>query len=112
MEIIPEIKAYFAAKKGDVDSIDPYFSEDICIEDTGENDLIKGFVDCKNWLRDKSRQYEMETEIIDITRQENGIVKVSVSVTGNFANDSFPFDYYFNLASGKISNVKIIYTGE
>jgi hypothetical protein len=112
MEIIPEIKAYFAAKKGDADAIDPYFSEDICIEDTGENDIIKGFAACKNWLSEKSRQYETETEIVNITRQENGIVKVSVSVTGNFAKGSFPFDYYFSLLSGKISNVKIIYTGE
>ena len=111
MEIGPEIEAYFVAKKGNVDSIDPYFSEDICIEDTGENTLIKGFADCKRWLREKSLQFEMNTEIVKIASSK-GIVRVSAVVTGKFASGSFPFDYYFTLAAGKISYVKIIYTGE
>jgi hypothetical protein len=112
MKISAEIEAYFTAKKGDVDAIDPYFSEDICIEDTGEDHLIEGFVNCKKWLEEKSQQYEMKTEIMGASRQGNGIVKVSTVVTGSFAPGAFPFDYYFTLAAGKISHVKIVYTGE
>jgi hypothetical protein len=112
MKISAEIKAYFAAKKGDVDAIDPFFSENICIEDTGENNLIEGVANCKKWLKEKSQQYEMETEIIETSMQGDGIVKVSAVVTGSFAPGSFPFDYYFSLIAGKISHVKIVYTGE
>jgi hypothetical protein len=39
MEMMPQIQAYFDAKDGNVDAIDGYFAEDICIEDTGENNV-------------------------------------------------------------------------
>jgi hypothetical protein len=112
MEMIPQIQAYFAAKAGNINLIDNYFADDICIEDTGENDIIKGFDNCKKWLKDKSLQYKMETKIIAIKKEENGIIKVSVSVTGDFAPGVFPFDYFFTIISGKIKTVKIAYTGE
>jgi hypothetical protein len=112
MEIIPQIQAYFDAKTGDVNLIDNYFAEDICIEDTGENDVIKGFDNCKKWLKDKSQQYQMETKFVDVKNEENGIIKVSVIVTGNFAPENYPFDYYFSIINEKIKMVKIIYMGE
>jgi hypothetical protein len=111
MEMIPQLQAYFDAKSGRVNLIDDYFADDICIEDTGENDIIKGFDNCKKWLENKSRQYKMETKIVK-TAEENGIIKVSVSVTGNFAAGVYPFDYFFTIINGKIRSVKIIYTGE
>jgi hypothetical protein len=111
MEMIPQIQAYFEAKSGKVNLIDDYFADDICIEDTGENDIIKGFDNCKKWLENKSRQYKMETKIVKMSR-ENGIIKVSVSVTGNFASGVYPFDYFFTIINEKIKSVKIIYTGE
>jgi hypothetical protein len=112
MEMIPQIQAYFEAKAGNVNLIDNYFAEDICINDTGENDIIKGFDNCKKWLKDKSQQYKMETKIIDLKNEENGTIKVSVSVSGNFAPGSFPFDYYFTIMSGKINSVQINYMGK
>ncbi|GHV03129.1 hypothetical protein AGMMS50229_01340 [Campylobacterota bacterium] len=112
MEIIPEIKAYFEAKDGIIDSIDNYFTDDIRIEDTGENNIITGFGECKIWLQKKSQQYKMETRIVDIITDTDGIIKVSVLVSGNFSPNSFPFDYYFTIKNGKIKNVKIVYTGE
>jgi hypothetical protein len=59
MEITPQIKAYFEAKKGNFDAIDNYFAEDVCVEDTGENDIIKGCSNCKKWLKEKSQQYKV-----------------------------------------------------
>jgi hypothetical protein len=112
MEMLPQIKAYFEAKGGNLDAIDNYFSDDIQIEDTGENDIIKGFDNCKKWLKGKSQQYEMKTEIVDITANENGTIKVSVMVSGNFAVGEYPFDYYFTVINKKIKTVKIIYTGK
>jgi hypothetical protein len=112
MEITPSIQAYFEAKAGNVDFIDNYFAEDICIEDTGENDVIKGLGNCKKWLTEKSRQYKMETKIADIKTEENGNIKVSVLVSGNFAPGTYPFDYYFTLIDEQIKNVKIIYMGK
>jgi hypothetical protein len=112
MEIPPQIKAYFEAKDGNADAIDNYFTDDILIEDTGKNDIIQGFDNCKEWLKGKSRQYEMKTEIVDIVANENGTAKVSVLVSGNFAIGDYPFDYYFTLINKKIKTVKIIYTGE
>ena len=111
MEMIPQIQAYFEAKKGAVNLIDDYFADDICIEDTGENDIIKGFDNCKKWLENKSRQYKMETTIVKMA-EENGMTKVSVSVTGDFAAGVYPFDYFFTISNGKIKSIKIIYTGE
>jgi ketosteroid isomerase-like protein len=111
VEITPQIKAYFEAKDGNVDAIDNYFADDILIEDTGENDIIKGFDNCRKWLKEKSRQYEMKTKIAGITADEKGTIKVSVSVSGNFAIGDYPFDYYFTVTDGKIKTVKIIYTG-
>jgi hypothetical protein len=112
MEMMPQIQAYFDAKDGNVDAIDGYFAEDICIEDTGENNVIKGFDNCKKWLKDKSQQYEMKTKIDDIKNVKNGTIKISVFVSGNFAPGSFPFDYYFTIINGKINSVKINYMGE
>jgi hypothetical protein len=112
MEIIPQIKAYFEAKAGNVNLIDNYFAEDICIEDTGENDVIKGFDNCKKWLKDTEQKYKMETKIVDVKSEENGITKVSVMVSGNFAAGDYPFDYYFSIIDGKIKTVKILYMGE
>jgi hypothetical protein len=66
MEMIPQIKAYFEATDGDIDIIDNYFAENVCIEDTGETDVIKGFDNCKKWLKDKKQQYQMETKIVDL----------------------------------------------
>jgi hypothetical protein len=111
MEMTPQIKAYFEAKDGNVDAIDNYFSDDILIEDTGENDIIQGFDNCKEWLKGKSRQYEMQTKIVGMTADENGTIKVSVLVSGNFAIGDYPFDYYFTVINNKIKTVKIIYTG-
>ncbi|GMO57552.1 MAG: hypothetical protein Ta2A_03060 [Treponemataceae bacterium] len=112
MKMTPEIQAYFDAKHGSVDAIDNYFAKDIRIEDAGENTVIEGFANCKNWLKEKSQQYKMETKIVGMQAEDNGIIKVSVSVSGNFAQGDFPFDYYFTLTDGKIKNVKIIYTGK
>ena len=112
MEMIPHIQAYFEAKDGDVNLIDNYFADDICIEDTGENDVIKGFDNCKKWLKDKSQQYQMQTKIVAVNNEENGTIKVSVTVTGNFAPGSYPFDYYFTIINDKINSVKINYMGE
>jgi ketosteroid isomerase-like protein len=93
MEMLPQIKAYFEAKDGNVNAIDNYFADDILIEDTGENDIIKGSDNCKKWLKEKSRQYEMQTKIVDITADKNETIKVSVLVSGNFAVGDYPFDY-------------------
>jgi hypothetical protein len=111
MEITPQIKAYFEAKDGNLSAIDNYFADDIQIEDTGENDIINGSDSCKKWIAKKSRQYEMKTKIADIKTDENGTIKVSVSVSGSFAPGDYPFDYYFIMLNEKIKNVKIIYTG-
>ena len=110
MGIIPQIQAYFEAKKGNVNLIDDFFADDIYIEDAGENGIIKGFDNCKKWLENKSRQYKMETKIVGII-EENGLMKVSVLVTGDFAAGVFPFVYFFTIINGKIKTVKIIYTG-
>jgi hypothetical protein len=110
MEMIPQIQAYFEAKSGKVNLIDGCFADDICIEDTGENEVIRGFGNCKKWLENKSWQYKMETKIEKMA-EENGMIKVSVSVTGDFAAGVFPFDYFFTITNEKIKSVKIMYTG-
>ena len=112
MKLTPEIKAYFDAKSGSVDSIDNVFANDIRIEDTGENIIINGFDNCKKWLEEKNQQYKMETKIVDMQTEETGKIKVSVMVSGNFAPGKFPFDYYFVILDGKIKDVRIVYTGE
>jgi hypothetical protein len=112
MEKIPQVQAYFDAKSGDVRLAGNYFADDICIEDTGEDKTIRGADDCKKWLAENNRHYELETEIVEMTDQGNGNVKVSVLVSGNFAPGAYPFDYHFAISNEKIARVKIIYTGE
>ncbi|MDR1460810.1 MAG: hypothetical protein LBI78_04125 [Campylobacteraceae bacterium] len=111
MEMIPQIQAYFEAKKGNVDLIDNYFAEDIYIEDSGEDDVIRGFDNCKKWLKDKSQQYQMKTKIVALKNEKSGTIKVSVIVSGNFAPGEYPFDYYFLITDEKIKAVKIKYKG-
>jgi hypothetical protein len=112
MKLTSEIKAYFDAKSGSVDSIDNVFANDIRIEDTGENTVINGFDNCKKWLEEKNQQYKMETTIVDIQTEKTGKIKVSVLVSGNFAIGNFPFDYYFIVTDGKIKDIKIVYIGK
>ena len=112
MEITPQIKAYFDAKKGNFDTIDNYFADDICIEDTGENDTINGCDNCRKWLKEKNQQHKMETEIIEIKAEENGDIKVSTLVNINSSLNNFPFDYFFTIKDEKIKTIRIIYTGK
>jgi hypothetical protein len=112
MEKIPQIQAYFDAEGGDVSLAGNYFADDICVEDTGEGKTVRGTDDCKKWLAENNQRYELETEIVGITDQGNGNVKVSVLSTGNFATGAYPFDYHFTISDEKISRVKIIYAGE
>jgi hypothetical protein len=109
---IPQIQAYFDVKSGDVRLVEKYFADNICIEDTGEDKTIRGVDDCKKWLVENNRKYELKTEIVETTEQGNGNVKASVLVTGNFAASAYPFDYYFTISDEKITKVKILYTGE
>jgi len=112
MEITPQIKAYFEAKKGNLDTIDNYFADDVCIEDAGENDTIKGCDNCKKWLKEKSQQYKIETKIVEIKAEKNGNIKVSILVNVNSAPDKFLFDYFFTIKNEKIKTVRIIYAGK
>jgi hypothetical protein len=112
MENIPQIEAYFEAKKGNFDKIDNYFADDVYIEDTGKNDTINGCGNCKKWLKEKSQQYKMETKIVEIKAEKNGNIKVSTLVNVNSSPDSFPFDYFFTIKNEKIKTVRIIYTGK
>jgi hypothetical protein len=112
MEKIPQIQAYFDTESGDVRLVENYFADDICIEDTGEDKTIRGVNDCKKWLVENNRKYELATEIVEMTDRGNGNVKVSVLATGNFAPNAYPFDYYFTISDEKITKIKILYTGE
>ena len=112
MEIPPEIKAYFEAKKGHFGAIDNYFADDVCIEDIGQNDTINGFDNCKKWLKEKSRQYKMETKIVEIKTEENGNIKVSTLANVNYSPNNFLFDYIFTIHNEKIKTIKIVYTGK
>jgi hypothetical protein len=112
MEITPQIKAYFEAKKGNFDTIDTHLADDVRIEDTGESDAINGRDNCKQWLKDKSLQYNMETKIVETKTEENGDIKVSTLVNVNASPDNFPFDYFFTMKNEKIKAVRIIYTGK
>jgi hypothetical protein len=98
MEITPKIKAYFEVKDVNFNAIDNYFTDDIRIENTGENDTIQGFGNCKKWLKEKNQQYEMKTKVVDITADENGTIKVSVLVSENFVTD-----YYFTITNKKMN---------
>jgi hypothetical protein len=111
MEIMPQIQAFFEAKAGNADMIADCCAENICIEDVGEDEVIVGLDNCKRWLEDKNRQYELKTRFIDVKNKEDETVKVSVTVSGNFAPGDYPFDYYFSMTEGKIKKVKIIYMG-
>jgi hypothetical protein len=114
MEPSQQIKAYFEAQKGNVEAVVPYLAEDVSIEDTGENNVVRGVGQCGEWLRAMSRKYRMETRLLETAEQEDGRIRVSaqVTVSGDAAPGTYKFDYFFELADGKIQNVKIVFIGD
>lgn len=103
MEITPQIKAYFDAKKGNFDTIDNYFADDVCIEDTGENDTINGCDNCRKWLKEKNQQHKMETEIIEIKAEENG--RIISTLFESFLISSSRF--FLSIMNASLQPVKI-----
>ncbi|GMO62513.1 MAG: hypothetical protein Ta2D_09000 [Rickettsiales bacterium] len=111
MEIEKAILMYFDAKNSqNISLLDECLSEDISIEDKGEDDTIEGLEKCKEWFKKTGEKYKLTTEIIGRSEVDDKIV-ILTSVSGDFEGSPCNFEYSFVIKNDKIKNIIIEYVG-
>jgi SnoaL-like domain len=99
------IAAYFAADKGDSETLSQCFSENAVVKDEGHT--YKGRAAIKKWKTDASTKYEYTSEPF-ACEQKDGKTVVTSRLTGNFPGSPVNLRYFFELEGDKIASLEII----
>ena len=99
------IAAYFAADKGDSETLSRCFSEDAVVKDEGHT--YNGRAAINKWKRDASTKYEYTSEPL-ACEQKDGKTVITSRLTGNFPGSPVNLRYFFELEGDKIASLEII----
>ena len=99
------IAAYFAADKGDSETLSRCFTENAVVKDEGHS--YKGRAAINKWKRDASTKYEYTSEPF-ACEQKDGKTVVTSRLTGNFPGSPVNLRYFFELEGDKIVSLEII----
>lgn len=99
------IAAYFAADKGDSETLLQCFIENAVVKDEGHT--YKGRATIKKWKTDASTKYEYTSEPF-ACEQKDGKTIVTSRLTGNFPGSPVNLRYFFDLEGDKIASLEII----
>jgi ketosteroid isomerase-like protein len=101
------IATYFSAKSGqDTDAILACFAPSATVVDEGENRVITGREEIREWLDGPIAEYKLTTAVTDSSEKEGEIV-VTALVSGNFPGSPIEFYYHFRLEGGLIERLVI-----
>ena len=104
-ELPPPIANYFAAKGGDPEDTLACFTEDATINDIGEDKVLEGTAQIRDWLSGISA-FKLTTEFKSV-EQRDGKPVVRAVVSGDFPGSPYEFEYRFELRGDKIARLDI-----
>ena len=99
------IAAYFAADKGDSETLSRCFTENAVVKDEGHT--YKGRAAINKWKTDASTKYEYTSEPFAF-EQKDGKTIVTSRLTGNFPGSPVNLRYFFEMEGDKIASLEII----
>src|SRR4249919_24567 len=99
------IADYFAADKGDSETLSQCFTENAVVKDEGHT--YKGWAAIKKWKTDASTKYEYTSEPF-ACEQKDGKTVVTSRLTGNFPGSPVNLRFFFGLEGDKIASLEII----
>jgi hypothetical protein len=99
------IAAYFAADKGDSETLSQCFTENAVVKDEGRT--YKGRAAIKKWKTDTSAKYEYTSEPFVCEQKERKTV-VTSRLTGNFPGSPVDLRFLFELKGDKVESLEII----
>jgi ketosteroid isomerase-like protein len=105
IELPGAIADYFAARGGDAEATLALFTEDATINDIGEDKVLEGTAQIRDWLGGIS-DYKLTTEFKSF-EQRDGKPVVKAVVSGDFPGSPYEFEYRFELRGDKISRLDI-----
>ena len=98
------IAAYFAADKGDSETLSRLFTENAVVKDEGHT--YKGRAAIKQWKTDASAKYEYTSEPFACEHKEGKTV-VTSRLTGNFPGSPVDLRFFFALEGDRIASLEI-----
>jgi len=105
-ELPPPIAIYFASKGGDPEDTLACFTEDATINDIGEDKVLEGAAQIRDWLSGISVAFTPTTEVKSV-EQRDGKPVVRAVVSGDFPGSPYEFEYRFELRGDKIARLDI-----
>jgi hypothetical protein len=99
------IAAYFAADRGNDETLSQCFTENAIVKDEGHT--YKGRPAIKQWKTDASKKYDY-TSAPFACEQKDGKTVVTSRLTGNFPGSPVNLRFFFELEGGKITSLEII----
>lgn len=99
------VEAYFAADRGDCESVARCFSEHAVVTDEGHT--YNGLAAIQQWKTESSKKYTYTSEPFAAQNQD-GLTIVTSRVTGNFPGSPVDLRYCFRLEGDLIASLAII----
>ena|ERR1700730_10932805 len=105
LDLPKPIEAYFAADKGDIETIARFFTENAVVKDEGQT--YNGLAAIKQWKAGASKKYTYTSEPFACDQKEGKTV-ITSRLVGNFPGSPVNLRFFFELAGDKIKSLKII----
>ena len=99
------IAAYFAADKGDSETLSQCFIKNAVVKDEGHT--YKGRATIKKWKTNAATKYEYTSEPV-ACEEKDGIIVVTSHLVGNFPGSPVDLRFFFKLEGDKIASLEII----
>ena len=99
------IAAYFAADKGDSETLSQCFTENAVVKDEGHTH--KGRAAIKAWKADVSTKYKYTCEPL-ACEEKDGKTVVTCHLVGNFPGSPVDLRFFFKLEGDKIASLEVI----
>jgi len=107
IELPTPIANYFAAKGGDdAEATLAFFTEDATVEDIGEDKVLEGTLQIRDWLGRISAAFRPTTEVKSF-EWRGDVPAVRAIVSGDFPGSPYEFEYRFALRGDKIAKLEI-----
>ena len=99
------VAAYFAADRGDAETVARCFTETAVVKDEGHT--YQGRAAIKQWKAEASTKYQYTSEPLSCEHQDGKVV-VTSRLTGNFPGSPVNLRFLFGLEGDKIASLEII----
>ena len=105
LDLPTPIAAYFAADKGDSETLARCFTENAVVKDEGQT--YNGLAAIKQWKAGASKKYTYTSEPF-ASDQKEGKTVITSRLVGNFPGSPVNLRFFFGLEGDKIKSLEII----